>query len=57
MCSTVRWCGAYTVIVGILVYHQFDWRRLYPMLVDTATLSGSILLIVGTATAMAWALT
>ncbi len=48
---------AYTVIVGILVYRQFDWRRLYPMLVDTASLSGSILLIVGTATAMAWALT
>jgi tripartite ATP-independent transporter DctM subunit len=48
---------AYTVIVGLLVYRQFDWRRLYPMLVDTASLSGSILLIVGTATAMAWALT
>lgn len=48
---------AYTVIAGILVYRQFDWRRLYPMLVDTASLSGSILLIVGTATAMAWALT
>ncbi len=48
---------AYTVIVGILVYRQFDWRRIYPMLVDTASLSGSILLIVGTATAMAWALT
>ena len=48
---------AYTVIVGLVVYRQFDWRRLYPMLVDTASLSGSILLIVGTATAMAWALT
>ena len=48
---------AYTVVVGILIYRQFDWRRLYPMLVDTATLSGAILLIVGGATAMAWALT
>jgi tripartite ATP-independent transporter DctM subunit len=48
---------AYTVIVGLLVYRQFDWKRIYPMLVDTASLSGSILLIVGTATAMAWALT
>jgi len=48
---------AYTVIVGLLVYRQFDWRRVYPMLVDTATLSGAILLIVGGATAMAWALT
>ncbi len=48
---------AYTVVAGILVYRQFDWRRLYPMLVDTATLSGAILFIVGGATAMAWALT
>jgi tripartite ATP-independent transporter DctM subunit len=48
---------AYTVVVGLVVYRQFDWKRIYPMLVDTASLSGSILLIVGTATAMAWALT
>ncbi len=48
---------AYTVVVGILIYRQFDVRRIYPMLVDTATLSGAILLIVGGATAMAWALT
>ena len=48
---------AYTILVGILVYRQFDWRRIYPMLVDTATLSGAILLIIGGATAMAWALT
>ena len=47
----------YTVICGLFVYRQFDWRRLYPMLVDTATLTGAILLIIGTATAMAWALT
>jgi tripartite ATP-independent transporter DctM subunit len=48
---------AYTVVVGLLIYRQFDWRRVYPMLVDTATLSGAILLIIGGATAMAWALT
>ena len=48
---------AYAVLVGVLVYRQFDWRRLYPMLVDTASLSGAILLIIGGATAMAWALT
>jgi tripartite ATP-independent transporter DctM subunit len=47
----------YGLIVGLLVYRQFDWRRLYPMLVETAALSGAILLIIGTATAMAWALT
>jgi tripartite ATP-independent transporter DctM subunit len=47
----------YAVIVGLLVYRQFDWRRLYPMLLETAALSGAILFIIGTATAMAWALT
>lgn len=48
---------AYAVVMGLLVYRQFDWRRLRPMLVDTASLSGAILLIIGAATAMAWALT
>ena len=48
---------AYTIVVGVLIYRQFDLRRIYPMLVDTAALSGAILLIVGGATAMAWALT
>ena len=48
---------AYGVLAGLLVYRQFDWKRLYPMLVDTASLSGSILLIIGAATAMAWGLT
>jgi tripartite ATP-independent transporter DctM subunit len=47
----------YTLIVGTLVYRQLDWRRIYPMLVETASLSGAILLIIGCATAMAWALT
>jgi TRAP-type C4-dicarboxylate transport system permease large subunit len=40
-----------------LVYRQFDWARIAPMLVQTASLSGAILLIVGAATAMAWAIT
>ena len=48
---------AYSVVAGLLVYRQFDWRRLVPMLVETASLSGAILLIIGVATAMAWALT
>ena len=47
----------YAALAGLLVYRQFDWGRLYPMLVTTATLSGAILLIIGTATGMAWALT
>ena len=47
----------YSFITGFLIYRQFKWRRLYPMLVETASLSGEILLIIGCATAMAWALT
>jgi len=47
----------YAAIVGACIYRQFDWRRLRPILIDTASLSGAILLVVGAATAMAWALT
>ena len=42
---------------GLFVYRQFDWQRLGPMLVETASLSGAILIIIGTASAMAWGLT
>jgi tripartite ATP-independent transporter DctM subunit len=48
---------AYAAVAGLLIYRQFDWKRLYPMMVDTASLSGAILLIIGAATAMAWGLT
>jgi tripartite ATP-independent transporter DctM subunit len=48
---------AYAVLAGAVVYRQLDFRKLWPALVDTAALSGAILLIIGTATAMAWALT
>jgi tripartite ATP-independent transporter DctM subunit len=48
---------AYSIVVGVLVYRQFDIKRLMPMLIETAALSGAILLIIGTATAMAWGLT
>ena len=47
----------YTTVLGLLVYRQFDWRRIYPLLVDTLSLTGAVMLIIGTATAMAWALT
>ncbi|HEY0296849.1 MAG TPA: TRAP transporter large permease subunit, partial [Bordetella sp.] len=47
----------YSVLVGLFVYRCFDWRRLFPILVETATLSGAILFIIGSASAMAWALT
>jgi tripartite ATP-independent transporter DctM subunit len=47
----------YSILAGLLIYRQFPWRRIYPMLVETAALSGAILLIIGAATGMAWALT
>ncbi|WP_194715823.1 TRAP transporter large permease [Noviherbaspirillum soli] len=47
----------YAIVAGLLIYRKFDFRRLYPMLVETASLSGAILLIIGAATAMAWGLT
>jgi tripartite ATP-independent transporter DctM subunit len=47
----------YGILIGLLVYRRFDWRRLMPMLIETACLSGAILLIIGTATGMAWGLT
>ncbi len=47
----------YTAFLGLLVYRQFDWRRLYPILVETVSLTGAVMMIIGTATGMAWALT
>ena len=48
---------AYASLCGILIYRRFPWRRLIPMLATTAALSGSILLIIGVATCLAWSLT
>ena len=47
----------YTLIVALLIYREFDWPRLRPVIVETVSLSGAILLIIGAATGMAWALT
>jgi tripartite ATP-independent transporter DctM subunit len=48
---------AYAIVIGILVYRSFNWRELYPALVGTAALAGTILFIIGAATCMSWALT
>ncbi len=47
----------YTAALGLLVYRQFNWRRIYPILIETVSLTGAVMMIIGTATAMAWALT
>lgn len=47
----------YAFVIGIILYGGISPRRCYAMLVETAALSGAILMILGTALAMAWALT
>ncbi|SDR53498.1 TRAP transporter, DctM subunit [Rhizobiales bacterium GAS113] len=48
---------AYAVVAALIFRQQIAWARIWPALIDTAALSGAILLIIGTATGMAWALT
>jgi tripartite ATP-independent transporter DctM subunit len=47
----------YAMLIGHLLYGGLRVRKLYDMLVETASLSGAILLILGTASGMAWAVT
>ncbi|MDT7839067.1 TRAP transporter large permease subunit (plasmid) [Aquabacterium sp. OR-4] len=47
----------YAMLIGQVLYGGIGLKRLYAMLVETAALSGAILLILGTASAMAWAIT
>lgn len=47
----------YAFVIGIVIYGGIGLRKIYAMLVETAAMSGAILLILGTAAAMAWALT
>jgi tripartite ATP-independent transporter DctM subunit len=47
----------YAMLIGMVLYGGLSAKRIYGMLVETAALSGAILIILGTASAMAWALT
>ena len=47
----------YAMVIGMVLYGGLGPRRIYDMLVETAALSGAILMILGTALAMAWAIT
>lgn len=47
----------YAFVIGMVLYGGIRPPKIYAMLVETAALSGAILLILGTASAMAWALT
>jgi tripartite ATP-independent transporter DctM subunit len=47
----------YALVVGPQIYRRLDASRVLPKLIETASLSGAILFIIGTATAIAWGLT
>jgi tripartite ATP-independent transporter DctM subunit len=47
----------YAYVTGMFLYGGISARRSYGLLVETAVMSGAIMLIMGTAQAMAWALT
>jgi TRAP-type C4-dicarboxylate transport system permease large subunit len=47
----------YAAFATFLFRQEIPYHRIWPALVDTAALTGAVLLIVGTATGMAWALT
>lgn len=47
----------YALIIGIVLYGGIPVKRMGTMLVETAAMSGAILLILGAASSMAWALT
>jgi tripartite ATP-independent transporter DctM subunit len=47
----------YALLIGQLLYGGIGFKKLYEMLVETASLSGAVLLILGCAAGMAWAIT
>jgi len=47
----------YALVIGQVMYGGIGLQKFYDMLTETAALSGAILLILGAASAMAWAIT
>jgi tripartite ATP-independent transporter DctM subunit len=47
----------YGLAIGAMLYGGLTLKSIYKMLVETAAMSGAILLILGTALSMAWAIT
>ena len=52
--------GAFAVVYALLlagpVYRRLDWRGLYRVAANSATLTGEVMLVVGLSTALGWAL-
>ena len=47
----------YGIVAASLFRQRLPWARVWPALVSTAALAGTVLFIIGAATSMAWALT
>jgi C4-dicarboxylate transporter DctM subunit len=47
---------AYGLLVGVVIYRVIDRRTMYAILLETARVSGQIMLLVGTASLFAWLL-
>lgn len=46
----------YAVVLAGLVYHELSWKQFTAKLVETAVLTGSVLLVVGAARLLSWVL-
>lgn len=44
----------YALILGLFVYRELRWRHLVPIFVNTASMTGMVLLLVGTASLLSW---
>jgi tripartite ATP-independent transporter DctM subunit len=46
----------YAFIVGVFIYREIRWNQIVPILTQTAVTTGSVMLLVGTASALSWIL-
>jgi C4-dicarboxylate transporter DctM subunit len=46
----------YAFIVGVFIYREIRWNQIVPILTHTAVTTGSVMLLVGTASALSWIL-
>jgi C4-dicarboxylate transporter, DctM subunit len=47
----------YALVVSMFVYRELTWRQLVPIMVDTAKITGIVVLCIGAASPFAWLLT
>jgi C4-dicarboxylate transporter, DctM subunit len=47
----------YAFIVGVFVYREIQWNQIIPILLNTARTTGTVMLLVGTASVLSWIFT